>query len=61
MLLLGGTLAASTLAGAERAVWAATPNWAPRTLTPQQSELVATIAGLKSDVTTAVCVGCRAL
>jgi gluconate 2-dehydrogenase gamma chain len=44
MLLLGGTLAASTLAGAERAMWAATPHWAPRTLTPQQSELVATIA-----------------
>jgi hypothetical protein len=43
-VLLGGTLAASTLAGAERAVWAATPGWRPRTLTAQQAEMVATIA-----------------
>ena len=45
-LLLGGTLAASTIAGAERAAWAATPasGWQPRTLTVSQSELVATIA-----------------
>lgn len=43
-LILGGVLAASSLAGAERAVWAATPDWAPSTLTPQQLELVATIA-----------------
>lgn len=43
-LLLGGTLAASTIAGAERAVWAATPAWRPRTLTAQQAEMVATIA-----------------
>jgi hypothetical protein len=43
-LLLGGTLAASTITAAERAVWAATPGWAPRTLSAQQSEMVATIA-----------------
>jgi hypothetical protein len=43
-LLLGGTLAASTITAAERAVWAASPDWAPRTLSAQQSEMVATIA-----------------
>jgi gluconate 2-dehydrogenase gamma chain len=43
-LLLGGTLAASTIAGAERAVWAATPGWRPRTLSAQESEMVATMA-----------------
>jgi gluconate 2-dehydrogenase gamma chain len=43
-LLLGGTLAASTIAGAERAVWAATPGWRPRTLSAQESEMVATVA-----------------
>ncbi|HUQ45238.1 MAG TPA: gluconate 2-dehydrogenase subunit 3 family protein [Gemmatimonadaceae bacterium] len=43
-LLLGGTLAASTIAGAERAVWAATPGWRPRSLSAQQAEMVATIA-----------------
>ena len=43
-LLLGGTLAASSLAGAERAVWAATPGWKARTLSPQELEMVATIA-----------------
>jgi hypothetical protein len=43
-LLLGGTLAASTLAGAERAVWAATPGWLPRTLSAEQSEMVAVMA-----------------
>jgi hypothetical protein len=43
-LLLGGTLAASTIAGAERAVWAATPGWMPRTLSPQQAEMVAVLA-----------------
>lgn len=43
-LLLGGALAASTIAGAERAVWAATPGWRPRTLSAQQLEMVATLA-----------------
>lgn len=43
-LLLGGTLAASTIAGADRAVWAATPGWRPRSLSAQQAEMVATIA-----------------
>lgn len=43
-LLLGGTLAASTLAAAGRVTWAATPGWAPRTLTARQLETVATIA-----------------
>src|SRR4030081_1135802 len=43
-LLLGGTLAASTITGAERAVWAATPGWRPRTLSAQEAEMVATMA-----------------
>ncbi len=43
-LILGGTLAASSLAGAERAAWAAAPGWKPRTLSSQELEMVATIA-----------------
>jgi hypothetical protein len=43
-LLVGGTLAGSTILGGEHALWAATPGWAPRTLSPAQLEMVATIA-----------------
>lgn len=43
-LLLGGVLAASTIDAAERVVWAATPGWAPRTLSGEQLEMVAAIA-----------------
>ena len=43
-LLLGGVLAASTIAAAERVVWAATPGWTPRTLSGEQLEMVAAIA-----------------
>src|SRR4051812_38834500 len=48
-MLLGGTLSASTLAGAlagDLHAWAATPEtqWRPRTLSASQSELVATLA-----------------
>jgi gluconate 2-dehydrogenase gamma chain len=45
-LLLGGTLAAAHLAGAESPAWAAAagPSWRARTLSSPQSELVATIA-----------------
>jgi gluconate 2-dehydrogenase gamma chain len=44
-LLLGGALATSTIAGAQSTSWLAdSPQWRPRTLTPTQSELVATLA-----------------
>ena len=43
-LLLGGTLAASTILGGERAAWAATPGWTPRTLSAEQLAMVAAIA-----------------
>jgi gluconate 2-dehydrogenase gamma chain len=45
-LLVGGTLAAAHIAGAESPAWAAAgrPDWRARTLTSPQSELVATIA-----------------
>ena len=45
-LLLGGTLAATSIAGAESSAWAsiATPGWRESTLSPAQSELVAAIA-----------------
>jgi hypothetical protein len=47
-LLLGGAISAPTLAGAlstaTRRAWAASAQWAPRTLTPAQLELVATVA-----------------
>ena len=45
-LLLGGTLAASSIAGAESSAWAAAslPDWRAGTLSESQSELVATIA-----------------
>lgn len=48
-LLLGGVLSAPTIAGVladEPRAWGATPDalWKPRTLTPAQSELVATVA-----------------
>jgi len=48
-ILLGGALSAPTLAGAfarDMEAWAATPDaqWAPRTLTRTQAELVATVA-----------------
>ena len=45
-LVLGGTLAASSIAGARGDAWArsAAPEWRAGTLTAEQSELVATIA-----------------
>ena len=45
-LILGGTLAASSIAGARGDAWArsAAPEWRAGTLTAEQSELVATIA-----------------
>jgi len=47
-MLLGGAISAPTLAGvlspATRRAWAASPQWAPRTLSPAQLELVATVA-----------------
>jgi len=47
-MLLGGAISAPTLAGvlspATRRAWAASPQWAPRTLRPAQLELVATVA-----------------
>ena len=47
-LLLGGAISAPTVAGvfstATRRAWAASPAWAPRTLSPAQLELVATLA-----------------
>ena len=43
-LLLGGTLAASTILGGERAAWAAAPGWAPRTRSAEQLSMVAAIA-----------------
>ena len=45
-LFLGGTLAASSIAGVRGDAWALTaaPGWRAGTLTPGQSELVATIA-----------------
>lgn len=47
-ILLGGAISAPTLAGAldtaTRRAWMAQPGWAPRTLSDQQLELVATIA-----------------
>jgi len=47
-VLLGGAISAPTLAGvlstATRRVWAASPQWAPRTLSAAQLELVATVA-----------------
>ena len=46
--LLGGALSAPTVAGvlstATRRAWAASPGWTPRTLSPAQLELVATMA-----------------
>ena len=45
-LLLGGTLAASSISGVRGEAWAraAAPGWRAGTLSPSQSELVATIA-----------------
>jgi gluconate 2-dehydrogenase gamma chain len=45
-LLLGGALATSTTAGAQRSTdWLTpSPQWRPRTLSPTQSDLVATLA-----------------
>src|SRR3989449_3965659 len=47
-ILLGGAISAPTVAGvlstATRRAWAAAPTWAPRTLSPAQLELVATLA-----------------
>ena len=47
-LLLGGAISAPTVAGvfsaATRRAWAASPAWAPRTLSAAQLELVATLA-----------------
>src|SRR2546427_6895908 len=47
-MLLGGAISAPTLAGVvsggTRPAWATSPHWAPRTLSPAQLELVATIA-----------------
>jgi hypothetical protein len=44
-LLLGGALATSTIAGAQSTEWMVdSPLWRSRTLTPPQSELVATLA-----------------
>ena len=47
-VLLGGVISAPTLAGvlstATRRAWAASPQWAPRTLSAAQLELVATVA-----------------
>jgi len=47
-LLLGGALSAPTVAGvcstATRRAWAASPAWAPRTLSAAQLELAATLA-----------------
>src|SRR5437773_5869602 len=47
-LLLGGAISAPTVAGvlipATRRAWAASPGWTPRTLSPAQLELVATMA-----------------
>jgi len=47
-MLLGGAISAPTVAGvlssATRRAWAASPQWAPRTLSPAQLELVATVA-----------------
>src|SRR5436309_15906105 len=47
-LLLGGALSGPTVAGvlstATRRAWAASPGWTPRTLSPDQLELVATMA-----------------
>ena len=47
-MLLGGAISAPTLAGVlsadTRAAWAPSPQWAPRTLSPAQLELVATVA-----------------
>ena len=47
-VLLGGAISAPTLAGvlsaATRRAWAASPPWAPRTLSAAQLELVATVA-----------------
>src|SRR5881398_2100555 len=47
-MLLGGAISAPTLAGVlsagTRRAWATSPQWAPRTLSPAQLELVATVA-----------------
>ncbi len=47
-ILLGGAISAPTVAGvlstATRRAWATAPTWAPRTLSPAQLELVATLA-----------------
>jgi len=47
-ILLGGAISAPTVAGVlsrpTRRAWAASPAWAPRTLSPAQLELVATVA-----------------
>ena len=47
-MLLGGAISAPTLAGAlsrsTRPAWATSAQWAPRTLSPAQLELVATVA-----------------
>ena len=47
-VLLGGAISAPTVAGVlskpTRRAWAASPAWAPRTLSPAQLELVATVA-----------------
>src|SRR5437879_13742440 len=47
-LLLGGAISAPTVAGvfntATRRAWAASPAWAPRTLSAAQLELAATLA-----------------
>ena len=47
-VLLGGAISAPTLAGvlstATRRAWTASPQWAPRTLSAAQLELVATVA-----------------
>jgi glucoside 3-dehydrogenase (cytochrome c) hitch-hiker subunit len=46
--LLGGAISAPTMAGVlsagTRRAWATSPQWAPRTLSPAQLELVATVA-----------------
>src|SRR5436190_16838652 len=47
-MLLGGAISAPTLAGAlsrsTRPAWATSAQWEPRTLSPAQLELVATVA-----------------
>ena len=43
-LVMGAALASSTVAAADSALWAATPGWAPRTLSADQLETIATIA-----------------